>query len=193
LGAPYGSTETTTPEWYAANGWDRADSPLTPGAAVAFEMAFDSGLDGLRTQGTGSDLFDALPARFARRYDDAFFERFGPVVRRVHEWAIAGPTQQLCTCTADEIALEVLVQLAEDWVLFAVEVEEERPGTFPLASPEDESSLSEFHSLLIADADVLFLWDWEDDGIEHDEVFMRRAGIGDALKFENWFVPFGDR
>ena len=53
--------------------------------------------------------------------------------------------------------------------------------------------MSEIHSLLIADADVLFLWDWEDDGIEHDEVFMRRAGIGDALKFENWFVPFGDR
>jgi hypothetical protein len=193
LGAPYGSTETTTPEWYAANGWDRADSPLTPGAAVAFEMALGAGLDGLETPGSGSDLFEALPARFTRRYDDAFFERFAPAVRRVYESAIAGPSQRVCTCTADEIALAVLVQLAGDWALFAVEIEEERPGAFPLASPEDESSLSDFHSLLVADADVLFLWDWEDDGIEDDVAFMRHAGIGDALKFENWFVPFGDR
>jgi hypothetical protein len=53
--------------------------------------------------------------------------------------------------------------------------------------------LSEFHGLLVADSDVLYLWDWEDDGIEDDEKFMRVAGIGDALKFENWFVPFGDQ
>ena len=69
----------------------------------------------------------------------------------------------------------------------------EHPEQFPLASPSDATSLSEFQELLVADADVLFLWDWEDDGIEDDEAFMRHAGIGNALKFENWFVPFGDR
>ncbi len=50
--------------------------------------------------------------------------------------------------------------------------------------------MSEFHSLLVADSDVLFLWNWEDDGIEDDEERMAITGIGEALKFENWFVPF---
>jgi hypothetical protein len=68
----------------------------------------------------------------------------------------------------------------------------ETPGAFPLASPVDEASLSEFHSLLVADSDVLFLRNWEDDGIEDDEERMAITGIGDASKFENWFVPFED-
>ena len=156
------------------------------------EIAFEAGLDGLRILGDASDLFEALPTRFARRYDDAFFEQFVPVLRRVYQSATADPNHLVCLCTADEIALEVLVELAKDWAAAAVEMAAETPGAFPFASPEDEVSLSEFHSLLVADADVLFLWDWVDDGIEEDQGIMSVAGIGDALKFENWFVPFDD-
>jgi hypothetical protein len=178
------------PEWYGANGWDKPGSPLTPGAAIALEIALDAGLDGLDTAGAESELFGALPARFAGRYDNGFFERFVPVLRRVYESAIADPKQLVCTCTADEIALEALMQLAKTWAAAAVENAAETPGAFPFASPGDEASLTEFHSLLVADSDVLFLWNWEDDGIEDDEERMAITGIGDALKFENWFVPF---
>jgi hypothetical protein len=197
LGAPYGSIEptagTTAPEWYAANGWDRRDSPLTPGAAIALEIALDAGLDGLNIGGAEFELFETLPTRFVRRYDDAFFARFVPVLRRVYESAIANPRELVCTTTADEIALEVLMELAKAWAAAAVEMAVESPGTFPFASPEDEASLSDFHALLVADSDVLYLWDWEDDGIEDDKDLMRIAGIGNALKFENWFVPFEDQ
>jgi hypothetical protein len=192
----YESNETptggTTPKWYTTNGWGREDSPLTPGAAIALEIALDAGVDGLETMGTESDLFEALPERFARRYDIAFFERFIPALRQVYESTIAQPSQMVCTCTADEIALEVLVEMARNWALLAVELTAEAPGAFPLASPEDEASLLEFHSLLVADSDVLYLWNWKDDGIEDDEERMAITGIGDALKFDNWFVPFGE-
>jgi hypothetical protein len=194
--ASYESNETptggTAPKWYTKNGWDGEDSPLTPGAAIALETALDAGVDGLETMGIESDLFEALPERFARRYDDAFFERFVPALRQVYESAIAQPNQMVCTCTADEIALEVLVEMARNWALLAVELAAEAPGTFQLASPEDEASLLEFHSQLVADSDVLYLWNWEDDGIEDDEERMAITGIGDALKFDNWFVPFGE-
>ncbi len=188
------TSSATPPEWYAANGWDRNGSPLTPGAAIALEIALDAGLDGLDTAGEESEFFEALPARFVSRYDDAFFERFVPSMRRVHEAATTAPNEMvMCTCTADEIALEVLVQLATAWAAAAVEMAEDTPGAFPFASPGDEASLSEFHSLLVADSDVLYLWDWEDDGIEDDKELMTIAGIGDALKFENWFVPFDEQ
>jgi hypothetical protein len=157
------------------------------------EIAFEAGLDGLRILGDASDLFEALPTRFARRYDDAFFERFVPVLQRVYQSATTDPNHLVCLCTADEIALEVLVELAKDWAAAAVEMAAETPGAVPFASLEDEASLSEFHSQLVADADVLFLWDWEDDGVEDDQDIMSVAGIGDALKFDNWFVPFGDQ
>ena len=182
----------TPPEWYGANGWNKPGSLLTPGASIAFEIALDAGLDGLDTLGGESDLFEALPARFVARYDDAFFVRFVPALRRVYASAIANMNQLVCTCTADEIALEVLVQMAKTWAVVAVEMAAETPGAFPLASPGDEACLSEFHALLVADSDVLFLWNWDDDGIEEDEERMAITGIGDALKFENWFVPFED-
>jgi hypothetical protein len=156
-------------------------------------VALDVGLDGLVLSGEHSDLFEALPTRFVRRYDRAFFERFVPVLRRVYEAAIANANAPVCTCTADEIALEVLLQLATTQAVAMAEMDAETPGVFPFVSSADQVSLSEFHGLLVADSDVLYLWDWEDDGIEDDEKFMRVAGIGDALKFENWFVPFGDQ
>jgi hypothetical protein len=111
----------------------------------------------------------------------------------VYQSATAAPNHPVCLCTADEIALEVLIELAKDWAATAVEMAAATPGAFPFASSEDEVSLSEFHSLLVADADIMFLWDWEDDGIEDDQDIMSVAGIGNALKFENWFVPFGDQ
>jgi len=158
------------------------------------ELALDRALDGPDILGEESELSAVLPARFTRLYDVAFFERFMPTLRRVYESAISVPNQAVvCTCTADEIALEVLVQLACTSALVAVEQAAETPEAFPLASPEDEVSLLEFHSMLVADSDVLYLWDWEDDGIEDDEALMTLAGIGDALKFENWFVPFEDQ
>ena len=183
---------SSTPAWYGANGWDKPSSPLTPGAAIALEIALDAGLDGLTTLGKESDLYEALPTRFAGRYDDAFFERFVPALRRVYESAVANADRMVCRCTADEIAFDVLVELAKNWAVAAVEMDTETPGTFPLASPGDGASLREFHTQLVADSDVLFLWDWEDDGIEDDEDRMAVTGIGEALKFENWFVPFED-
>ena len=196
MSTPRGSKDlpagVTAPQWYSANGWDGSDSRLTPGAAITFEIAFDAGLDGLTTQGNESHLFEALPSRFASRYDDAFFERFVPALRRVYDWAISNPDGIDVHVHGRRDPLEVLVQMAQDWALFGLEVAAENPEQFLLASPSDATSLSEFQ-LLVADSDVLFLWDWEDDGIEDDEAFMRHAGIGNALKFENWFVPFGDR
>jgi hypothetical protein len=196
IGTPHESNGSlagaAAPAWYTANEWDKPGSPLTPGAAIAFEVAFDAALEGLDTEGE-SDLVKALPARFAGRYDDNFFERFAPVLRRVYGSAIANPNQLVCTCTADEIALEVLVQLAKAWAAAALEMAAEVPGAFPLASPEDQASLSDFHSQVVADSDVLFLWNWQDDGIEDDEERMAIMGIGNALKFENWFAPFEER
>jgi hypothetical protein len=186
------SVNAAPPQWYAVNGWDEADSPLTPGAAVAWESALDVGLDGLVALGEHSDLFAALPTRFVRRYDRAFLERFVTALRRVYEASIANADPPVCVCTADEVALEVLVQLATPLAVAMLEMNADTPGAFAFASPSDELSLSEFHDLLVADSDVLFLWDWEDDGIEGDEQFMKIAGVGEALKFENWFVPFQD-
>ena len=144
------SRRVTTPAWYSANGWDTPGSPLTPGAAIAFEIALDAALDGLDTEGTESHFVEALPARFAGRYDDAIFERFVPVLRLAHGSAIANSDPLVCTYTADEIALEVLVQLFKGWAVAALEMAAEMPGAYPLASPADQASLSDFHSQLVA-------------------------------------------
>jgi hypothetical protein len=62
--------------------------------------------------------------------------------------------------TADEIATQDLMQLALFWAAAAVEMAAGSEA-FSLASTEDEASLSNFHSLRVADGEVLFLWDGE--------------------------------
>lgn len=184
------SHEMEVPTWYEGSVW-QTDGILSPGAALAWDMALDDLLADLAAYRESphpaplreTSLGQLLPDRFRARYDDQFLDRFVAVVTAVHARVISGDLGHWAT-PAEEIALVVLEQCAVSMaeVNFDVGV--------PIAKPSDRELVLELRPYVVDDTDVDVLWGPGLDGIEEDAQVMAAYGYEDQLRFDNWFKPY---
>jgi hypothetical protein len=168
------------PTWYSQT---HIDAGLSPGAAIALDIAFEIMPHEERSPDARS-LVELLPDRFARHYDREFIGRFASVLDGVFDAISRSDLAGVCSSPADEIALAVLIEGARDGVRGLLEM---GPA---FGSLRDIKSLSDFREAITDDRDVDFLWGHEHDGLEEDVRRMDELGIGKGLRFENWFEPY---
>ena len=125
-----------------------------------------------------------LPIAFRARYDDAFVELFRKVLNDVYVRVTSGSEVDLVS-PAEEIALAMLVEAARDQAAGLGDM------AWAIWSEGDDASLDRLRTVIVSDIDVDFLWDPAADGVWDDEAIMALAGIGDHLKYDNWFKPYG--
>lgn len=122
--------------------------------------------------------------------DEPFRVGMQASAHRVAEEIAAGRVGDLlCRSTADEVNLtmaleDALAQLTDSW--------EHLPAT--LDHPRNVDPVEDYSDagqLLRADADVEMLFNPALDGIEDDDLTLRRLGVGaDDLRPEHWLDPF---
>ena len=119
-------------------------------------------------------LITALPSKYLLQYDGGFRRKFLVTLLTVgYKLAQPEPPVPLFSCTAEELALHVLI-------------EEAREG---LKTQGIEPEFSEFEDRAFQDdMDIEILYDMALDGIEDSPVgdSMRYAN----LQFDQWFEPF---
>ncbi len=119
-------------------------------------------------------LITALPSRYLHRYSGAFRRKFLVALLTVgYKLALPEPPVPFLTCSAEELALYVLI-------------EEAREG---LKANGTESDFSEFEDRAFQDdMDIGILYDMALDGVE-DTTVGDNMGYGN-LQFDQWFEPF---
>ncbi len=132
-----------------------------------------------------------LPPVARRLTDDAWMRRFVSCFEALASRLAWGrfPAEQLASCTAEEMALHLVIDLAEDFVT---------AGTLPMQSDlpahgEADMDFDWAREVLFRDHDVLMLFNASLDGIEDDT-----NEISDEFRFANlhprdWFVTFSDQ
>lgn len=114
-----------------------------------------------------------LPEKYRLRYDGLFRRRFLVTVLTVgYKLALPEPLAPLPSCTAEELALHILIEQAKN----------------QLQAEAIESDFSLFVILAFQDLDFEVLYDMAMDGIEDTTVGTEMAY--DNLPFDNWFEPF---
>lgn len=170
----YGDGHAVTPRM-AAHLW---------GAALFLADTYRSGsqLDLLRQE---------LPPVARRLTDDAWMRRFVSSFDALADRLASGrfASEQLASCTAEEMALHLMIDLAEDFV---------SDGTFPAqdhlpACGEADIDFESAREVLFRDHDVLMLFNASLDGIEDGS-----NQISEDFRFANlhprdWFVTFADQ
>ena len=121
-----------------------------------------------------SHCIAALPPKFLYRYDGLFRRKFLVTLLTVgYKLALTEPPAHLLSCTAEELALYVLI--------------EEARGA--LMAQEISADFSEFEDKAFQDdMDIMILYDMSLDGIEDSPVDEEMA-FGN-LQFDKWFEPF---
>lgn len=113
-------------------------------------------------------LFRRLPRKYLPRYDVEFVRRFAATAVTV-AWKLTEPNHVYnLACTAEDIALKYIIDLAGERLAGADQYEE-------------------FADELFEDDTFLLLWDQSQDGSEE-----RYPGAAN-LSFADWFEPFSDR
>ena len=169
----------------------RGDAQVTPRMAAHLRSAALFLADTYR-DGDQLDLLRLEVPPVARRLtDDAwmrhFVSCFDALARRLASGDFA--SEQLASCTAEEMALHLVIDLAEGFV---------SDGTFPIqdqlpARGEADTDFEWAREALFRDHDVLMLFNASLDGIEDDS-----NEIGAEFRFANlhprdWFVTFSDQ
>ena len=116
----------------------------------------------------------ALPPKYLLHYDGGFRRKFFVTLLTVgYKLAQPEPPVPLCSCTAEELGLHVLI-------------EEAREG---LKTQGIEPEFSEFEDQVFQDdMDINILYDMALDGVENTPV-GDSMGYGN-LQFDQWFEPF---
>jgi len=116
----------------------------------------------------------ALPPKFLHRYDGLFRRKFLVTLLTVgYKLALTEPPVHLLSCTAEELALFVLIEEAKDAL--------ESQGIF--------ADFTEFKDQAFQDdMDIMILYDMSLDGIE-DSAVDEEMAFGN-LQFDKWFEPF---
>jgi hypothetical protein len=116
----------------------------------------------------------ALPSRFLHRYDGSFRRKFLVTLLTVgYKLALTEPPVHLLSCTAEELALYLLIEEARNALI------EQGTG----------ADFSEFEDQAFQDdMDILVLYDMSVDGIEDSAIGDDMAL--DSLHFDKWFEPF---
>jgi len=164
------------------------DRPMTARMAARLWYAADSTC-GLYFDGA-SDMWIAQLPRVAQLHADAAFtkafgERFGVLADRI----ASGLTEltRVTTCTADEVALHLVVDRAEEMVEDG-ELDQDWMAALP-SRPSD----GDFHGVkdyLFYDFDVLHLYDAGADGVEDPTSSIFRAEGFVNLHPRDWFKTF---
>jgi hypothetical protein len=114
-----------------------------------------------------------LPEKYRLRYDGLFRRRFLVTLLTVgYKLALQEPLAPLPSCTAEELALHILIEQAKS----------------ELQADAIEPDFSLFESLAFQDLDYEVLYDMSVDGIEDTTVGAEMA-YGN-LRFNEWFEPF---
>ena len=169
------------PAWYSPK---HADANLSPGAAVAIDVAFEIMPETETIFPHEVALIERLPDRFLRRYNQEFMSTFSSVVEGVYDAITRADVACMSSAPAEEIALAVLVAAARDHVIQVMQM-----GS-PAELRADLKSLLAFREAVSRDLNVDFLWGHQNDGLEEDPETMRRPGIDKPLLFENWFKHY---
>ena len=114
-----------------------------------------------------------LPQKYRLRYDGLFRRRFLVTLVTVgYKLAAPKPLAPLPSCTAEELALHILIEQAKN----------------QLQAEAIAPDFSLFVSLAFQDLDFEVLYDMSVDGIEDTTVGVEMAL--DNLPFDKWFEPF---
>jgi hypothetical protein len=175
--------EMKAPNWYKGSSW-QAQGILSPGAALAWEMALENLLSELQDLPFEETcLAGWLPDRFNRFYDQGFVKTFVGVLRAVHGRLVSGSWNRWET-PAEEIAIAVLQESA------AAVAEINFDLGMRIARKSDVQKVRDLRDYVVEDFDVDLLWGREYDGVEDDVDIMTFVGYSDELRFENWFKPY---
>ena len=167
------------------------DAPVTPRMAahlwsgalfISDTYRDDDQLDLLRQQ---------LPPVARRLTDDAWMRRFVSSFDALASRLASGrfASEQLASCTAEEMALHLVIDLAEDFV---------SDGMFPMqdhlpAHGEADTDFESAREVLFRDHDVLMLFNASLDGIEDDSNETSEDFRFANLHPRDWFVTFSDQ
>jgi hypothetical protein len=165
--------------------------PVTPRmAAYLWSAALfiaDTHRDGIQLD----MLRDELPPVARRLTDDAWMRRFvssfDALATRLATGGFAG--EQLASCTAEEMALHVLIDLAEAFVSDGILATQEH---LP-AHGEDDTDFEVAREVLFRDHDVLMLFNAALDGIEDESNDLNGEFRFANLHPRDWFVTFDDQ
>ena len=114
-----------------------------------------------------------LPQKYRLHYNGLFRRRFLVTLLTLgYKLALPEPLDPLPSCTAEELALHILIEQAKTQLL----------------ADAIESDFSLFESLAFEDRDFEILYDMASDGIEDTQVGAS-MGYGN-LQFNEWFEPF---
>ena len=167
------------------------DVPVTPRMAAHLWSAALFIADTYRDDDQLDLLRQQLPPVARRLTDDAWMRRFVSSFDALADRLASGrfASEQLASCTAEEMALHLVIDLAEDFVA---------DGMFPMqdhlpAHGEADTDFESAREVLFRDHDVLMLFNASLDGIEDDS-----NQISEDFRFANlhprdWFVTFSDQ
>jgi hypothetical protein len=173
------------PAWYSPK---HADVGLSPGAAIAIDVAYEVMPETERTAPHEVALVERLPDRFLRRYDRDFMAKFSSVMESVYDAITRVDVANMSSTPAEEIALAVLIAAARHHLTLVLTLGP--PAGSLAALRTDVQSLLAFREAVARDLNVDFLWGHQNDGCEDDPRTIRRPGIDKPLQFENWFKQY---
>jgi hypothetical protein len=116
---------------------------------------------------------ELLPGKHLHLYTPLFLKKFYVTLLTVgYKLALPKRSSRLLACTAEELALHLLIQEA----------------TALLETDGIKADFSTFEDLIYQDWDFEFLYDFKHDGIEDGEVGVELGMVN--LSFSEWFKPF---
>lgn len=169
----------------------RDDWPITPRMAAHLWSAALFIADTHR-DGTQLDMLrDELPPVARRLTDDAWMRRFvssfDALAARIATGGFA--SEQLASCTAEEMALHLVIDLAAGFVADGILG---TPQHLP-AHGEDDTDFELAREMLFRDHDVLMLFNASLDGIEDESNELHEEFRFANLHPRDWFVTFDDQ
>jgi hypothetical protein len=165
-----------------------SESELTPRSAAKLWYAATL-LYGFFADGLGDDVIAGLPPLARLHADDrfvsAFAYRFAVIGKRI---ASGLPSlESIATCTADEMAVHVILSMVVDFDELTDPAWIER---FP--AHENDDQIDWLDELLLQDTDVLMHCNPVLDGIEDtDSPVIQQLGVTN-LHPDDWFKPFAN-
>ncbi len=152
-----------------------------------------------------TDMGSYLPQRYLPFYSLGFAKQFLVTFTTVC-WKLAQPGRLMLSSLAEELALVVLLEEANEQLdsmqedIHVIELAEAEESPKALLEEEGEDNSEEdgpfyvywpFVESVLEDVDVMMLYDDQFDGIDQTEL-AEQMGLP-SLSLEKWFVPFAER
>lgn len=151
--------------------------------------------DDLSMSESWEGVLGRLPERYASAYDRRFAMIFAVCLQQV-AWKIVAPKKQRLACTAEELALGLLVEDARMYVEDCNEWLEDEDHERIAANGGEEEVLvriDDWYEMAVEDMDIECLYDPSLDGIEDPANPINRQLRIANLDLKSWFKPFNPR